>query len=68
MGINGSWRWTISKPSRSRTAFTLFDSHGEIVTRAIEPLVGIGRGLPIGINRSPKLEITLDAGAMTLTS
>jgi hypothetical protein len=68
IGINGSWRWIISNLSRSRTALILEDSQGERVTRAMEPLVGIGRGLPIEINLSPKLEITLDAGAMTLTS
>ena len=68
MGIKGSWRWMISNFSRSRTSFILEDSHGETVSRAIEPLVGMGRGLPMGMNLSPKPEIALEAGAMTLTS
>jgi len=68
IGINGSWRWITSNPSRSRTAFTLEDVQGEIVRRAIEPLVGMGRGLPIGINLSPKVATALEAGAMILTS
>ena len=35
-----------------------------MVIRAIEPLTGIGRGLPMGINLSPKVETALEAGAI----
>ena len=58
----------MSNSSWLNTAFILDDNQGDIVMRAIEPLTGIGRGLPIGINLSPRLETALDAGAIILTS
>ena len=67
IGQKGSWRWIISNFSSASIVFIGEDNLIEMVTRAMEPLLGIGRGLPKGINRSPKVEITLDAGAIILT-
>ena len=58
----------MSNFSLLRTAFMVEASLSDMVMRMMEPLVGMGRGLPIGINLSPKTETALDAGAMTLTS
>jgi hypothetical protein len=67
MGIKGSWRWIISKFSLSSTAFMVEASLSDMVMRMMEPLLGMGRGLPIGMNLSPKSGTTLDAGAITFT-
>ena len=46
----------------------LLDNRIDMVTRQIEPLAGTGRGLPMGMNLSPKSGMAFEAGPITLTS
>ena len=66
VGMSGSWRWQISNFSRSKTSFICDSSCMESVMRAMEPLTGIGLGVPMRINLSPRVYRALEAGAMIL--
>ena len=55
-------------PGAGEGGIIVLDNTGDMATRAIEPLVGMGRGLPMWINLSPRVVIGLEAGAMYFTS
>ena len=66
--VNGSWRCTTSNCSlRSRSRIRGF-SHIDSETRATEPPLGMGTGLPIGTKPSSSTASTSEQGATIRTS
>ena len=64
---NGSCRWMMSKASLFRSCFILGLSHTDTETRAMDPLLGMGTGLPIGTKLSGTRSVS-EQGPKTTTS